>query len=88
VWLGHKATMAERDPTDHRVAVGLCATIGALLCLSWLVLFHVLSRRDDLTIDEVDPHFFAGERLRALGGALLYLAAVCPAPCSRRPSRS
>ena len=60
---------------DERVAVGLYAIIGALLCLSWLVFFSHLARHPDLTKEEVDDSYFARERPRALLGVLLYLAA-------------
>ena len=60
---------------DERVAVGLYAIIGALLCLSWLVFFSHLARHPDLTKEEVDDSYFARERPRALVGVVLYLAA-------------
>ncbi|MFE6254085.1 TMEM175 family protein [Agromyces sp. NPDC057865] len=60
---------------DERVAVGLYAIVGALLCLSWLVFFSYLARHADLTKEEVDDSFFARERPRALIGVVLYLAA-------------
>ncbi len=61
--------------TDERVAVGLYALVGALLCLSWLVFFSHLARHPDLTKEEVDDSYFARERPRALIGVVLYLAA-------------
>lgn len=63
------------NPTDERVAVGLYALIGALLCLSWLGFFSHLARHPELTEDEVEDSYFARERPRALVGVLLYLAA-------------
>lgn len=60
---------------DERVAVGLYAIIGALLCLAWLVFFSHLARHPDLTKEEVDDSYFARERPRALIGVALYLAA-------------
>jgi uncharacterized membrane protein len=60
---------------DERVAVGLYAIVGALLCLSWLVFFSHLARHPDLTKEEVDDSYFARERPRALIGVVLYLAA-------------
>lgn len=60
---------------DERVAVGLYAIVGALLCLSWLVFFSYLARHPDLTHDEVDDAYFARERPRAVIGVVLYLAA-------------
>jgi uncharacterized membrane protein len=61
--------------TDERVAVGLYALIGALLCLSWLVFFSYLARHPDLTKEEVEDSYFARERPRALIGVVLYVAA-------------
>ena len=61
--------------TDERVAVGLYAIVGAMLCLSWLVFFSYLARHPDLTKEEVDDSYFARERPRALIGVVLYLAA-------------
>lgn len=61
--------------TDEKVAVGLYALIGALLCLSWLVFFSYLARHPDLTKDEVDDEYFVHERPRALIGVVAYLAA-------------
>lgn len=60
---------------DERVAVGLYAIVGALLCLAWLVFFAYLARHPDLTKEHVDDSYFARERPRALIGVLLYLAA-------------
>lgn len=60
---------------DERVAVGLYAIVGALLCLSWLVFFSYLARHPDLTHDDVDDAYFARERPRAVIGVVLYLAA-------------
>lgn len=61
--------------TDEKVAVGLYALVGALLCLSWLVFFSYLARHPELTKDEVEDSYFAHERPRALIGVVLYLAA-------------
>ncbi|WP_347110989.1 TMEM175 family protein [Paenarthrobacter sp. S56] len=63
------------NPADERVAVGLYALIGALLCLSWLAFFSHLARHPELTEDEVEDSYFARERPRALAGVLSYLAA-------------
>jgi uncharacterized membrane protein len=40
-------------PADVRTAVGLYALIGALLCASWLVFFHYLSRHPQLVEEDV-----------------------------------
>jgi uncharacterized membrane protein len=61
--------------TDERVAVGLYAIVGALLCLSWLIFFSYLARHPDLTKEDVDDSYFAHERPRAIIGVVLYLAA-------------
>lgn len=61
--------------TDEKVAVGLYAMVGALLCLAWLVFFAYLAKHPELTKDEVEDSFFAHERPRALIGVVLYLAA-------------
>ncbi|MDR7189232.1 putative membrane protein [Microbacterium sp. BE35] len=63
------------DPTDEKVAVGLYAIVGALLCLSWLVFFSYLAKHPELTKDEIEDSYFARERPRALIGVVLYLAA-------------
>ncbi|TDN92797.1 TMEM175 family protein [Microbacterium sp. BK668] len=60
---------------DEKVAAGLYALIGALLCLSWLVFFSYLARHPELTKDEVEDTYFVHERPRALIGVALYLAA-------------
>ena len=45
------------------------------MCLSWLVVFHVLSIHPYLVEDGVDPDFFPKERLRATLGIILYAIA-------------
>ncbi|MFF1966033.1 TMEM175 family protein [Streptomyces sp. NPDC058232] len=67
--------IAEDNPPDDRVAVGLYALIGAMLWVSWMIFFHVLFRHPELLKDSVEETFFLGERLRAFAGALLYAAA-------------
>ncbi|MFE4652253.1 DUF1211 domain-containing protein, partial [Streptomyces sp. NPDC056707] len=67
--------IAEGNPPDDRVAVGLYALIGAMLWVSWMIFFHVLFRHPELLEDSVEETFFLGERLRAFAGALLYAAA-------------
>ncbi|MFC0534061.1 TMEM175 family protein [Phytohabitans kaempferiae] len=64
--------LQEENTSDQRVAVALYALVGALLCLSWTVFFQYLARHDDLVAEAVDRPFFRGERLRALGGVILY----------------
>lgn len=60
---------------DEQAAVVLYAVIGTLLCLSWLLFFHYLSRHAEVLQHEDDDAFFAGERLRAVVGAVLYVGA-------------
>jgi hypothetical protein len=54
------------------------------MCLSWLVVFHVLSIRPYLVEDGVDPGFFPKERFRATLGVVLYAIARV-AGCLRPP---
>ncbi|WFE45845.1 TMEM175 family protein [Verrucosispora sp. WMMD1129] len=67
--------LQEHDQQDQRVAVAFYALIGALLCASWLALFHYLARRKDLLREEVSGRHFPAERVRALVGVILYVAA-------------
>jgi uncharacterized membrane protein len=60
---------------DATVAVELYAAIGGLMCLSWLLVFHVLSINPHLLEAHVDPTFFPQERHRALLGFVLYALA-------------
>ena len=60
---------------DARIAVTLYAAVAGTMCLSWLVLFHVLSIHPYLVEDGVDPDFFPSERLRATLGIILYAIA-------------
>jgi hypothetical protein len=45
------------------------------MCLSWLVVFHVLSIHPYLVEDGVSPDFFPKERFRAWLGVILYAIA-------------
>lgn len=67
--------LQEHDQQDQRVAVAFYALIGALLCVSWLTFFHYLSRRKDLLREGVSEGHFPAERVRALVGVILYVAA-------------
>ncbi len=60
---------------DARVAVALYAAVAGAMCLSWLVVFHVLSTRPYLLEDGVDPDFFPKERFRAVLGVICYAIA-------------
>jgi hypothetical protein len=77
-------SVSDRDPVDAiqggtefdaRVAVVLYAGIAGAMCLSWLVLFHVLSIHPYLVEEGVDPLVFPKERLRATLGVILYAVA-------------
>lgn len=65
-------TMQHGNLADERTAVGFYALIGALLCLSWLVFFHYLSRHRELVEKNVPERFFHEERKRAFTGVALY----------------
>ena len=70
------ADVAHRgNPTDARVAVGLYALVGVLLCVSWLWFFHYLSQHPELTEVDTEDDFFTLERTRAWVGVALYIAA-------------
>ncbi len=60
---------------DARTGVALYALVGVLLCMSWLVFFHYLSRHPSLLAEGVSATFFAQETTRALLGVALYAAA-------------
>jgi uncharacterized membrane protein len=60
---------------DAIVAVEFYAAIGGLMCLSWLLLFHVLSVNPHLLEAHVEPTFFPQERHRAVAGCVLYALA-------------
>jgi uncharacterized membrane protein len=60
---------------DARVTVALYASIAGAMCLSWLVVFHVLSVHPYLVDDGVNPDFFPKERFRATLGVILYAIA-------------
>jgi uncharacterized membrane protein len=60
---------------DAAVAVELYAAIGSVMCLSWLLVFHILSVNPHLLEPHVERTFFPRERHRALIGILLYALA-------------
>jgi len=55
--------------------VTLYPGIAGAMCLSWLVVFHVLSIRPCLVENGVDPDFFPKECFRATLGVVLYAIA-------------
>ena len=63
------------SPADATVAVELYAGVGCLMCLSWLLLFHILSVNPHLLEPHVEATFFPRERHRALLGIALYALA-------------
>ncbi len=67
--------LQQGNPFDATVAVALYAAIGGVMCLSWLLLFHVLSIHSYLLEEHADPAFFPKERHRAVLGVALYAAA-------------
>lgn len=67
--------MQEDNAADQHTAVALYALVGALLCVSWLGLFHYLARHGDLVKENVRDRFFPAERVRAIIGVVLYAAA-------------
>jgi uncharacterized membrane protein len=63
------------NPFDAKVAVAVYAFIAGLMCLAWLLLFHILTIRPYLLEKGIDPAFFPKERLRAWTGVGLYSVA-------------
>lgn len=63
------------NTSDAVVAVEIYAAIGGAMCLSWLVLLHILAIHPYLQEDYVEPTFFPQERHRALLGVVLYALA-------------
>jgi uncharacterized membrane protein len=63
------------DPADATVSVVFYAAVGCLMCLSWLLLFHILSINPHLLEPHVESTFFPQERHRALFGVVLYALA-------------
>jgi hypothetical protein len=63
------------DLTDERVAIGLYALFGALLCVSWWAFFQYLARHPELLAEGVDAGFFRRERTRAWLGLICYALA-------------
>ena len=69
------AALQTDSARDATVAVEFYAAIGGLMCLSWLLLFHVLSINPHLLEAHVEPTFFPQERHRGLLGFVLYALA-------------
>ena len=65
------------DVNDERTAVVIYALVAGAAAVTWLVLFHFLSRAPYLLEDEAHTAVFAAERRRAVFGVTLYaLSAV------------
>jgi uncharacterized membrane protein len=68
------------DVNDQRTAIVFYALVAGAAAVTWLVLFHFLSRAPYLLEDQAHTAFFAAERRRAVFGVTLYalsaLAAV------------
>jgi len=60
------------DVNDERTAVVFYALVAGAAAVTWLVLFHFLSRAPYLLADEAHTAFFAAERRRAVFGVTLY----------------
>jgi uncharacterized membrane protein len=69
------AVLAEDNQPDARVAVGLYALVGSMVSFSFLLFFHVVGRNPDLVDENIEKDFFLNERIRAVIGAAVYLAA-------------
>ena len=67
--------LQHENTSDAGVAVEIYAAIGGAMCLSWLVLFHILAIHPYLQEDYVEPTYFPQERHRALLGVVLYALA-------------
>jgi uncharacterized membrane protein len=64
-----------QNSTDERVAVGLYAIFGVLLCASWWAFFQYLARHPELLEEGVDAQFFPRERMRAWVWIVCYVVA-------------
>jgi uncharacterized membrane protein len=64
-----------RNVADERVAVGLYAIFGVLLCASWWAFFQYLARHPELLEEGVPASFFRRERRRAWVGVFCYVVA-------------
>ena len=60
------------DVNDERTAIVFYTLVAGAAAVSWLVLFHFLSRAAYLLQDEAHTAFFAAERRRAVFGITLY----------------
>jgi uncharacterized membrane protein len=65
--------LREGNPADARTAIGIYALGSVLMCVSWLLFFHHLTRHRELVEPHVHERFFHGERTRAWVGTALYV---------------
>ena len=63
------------NASDAIIAFEIYAAVGGLMCLSWLVLFHILAIYPYLQEHYVEPTYFPRERHRAVIGIVLYALA-------------
>lgn len=66
------AAFEHGDSFDARVAISLYSIIAGVMCLAWLLLFHVVSIHPHLVEPGVSKDFFPREPQRALLGIVLY----------------
>ena len=69
------AALQRGNASDAIIAVEIYAAVGGLMCLSWLVLFHILAIHSYLQEHYVEPTYFPRERHRAVIGIVLYALA-------------
>ena len=69
------AALQRGNASDAIIAVEIYAAVGGLMCLSWLVLFHILAIHPYLQEHYIEPTYFPRERHRAVIGIVLYALA-------------
>jgi uncharacterized membrane protein len=67
------SALRENSAADAHTAIGLYTIGGALMCVTWLMFFHHLTRHPELVEPDVHERFFHSERTRAWIGIGLYL---------------
>ncbi|MBM7490467.1 putative membrane protein [Micromonospora luteifusca] len=68
--------MRDGDQADQRTGVVVYGLVGVLVSVSWLGLYHYLTRHHDLLDQTVPRRFFPAERARAAIGLLGYALAI------------
>jgi uncharacterized membrane protein len=66
------AAVEDGNPADEHTAIALYGLVGALVCASWLLMFHHLGTQPQLVAEDVRDGFYARERTRAVAGVVLY----------------